>query len=40
MEKGNVFGEGTRTNIAVILLIKTPEKREIANFFITTLVII
>ena len=26
MEKGNVFGEGTRTNVAISLLIKNPEK--------------
>jgi predicted helicase len=26
MEKGNVFGEGTRTNIAITLLIRNPDK--------------
>ena len=33
MEKGNVFGEGTRTPIAITLLIKNPEKKGECRLF-------
>ncbi|BAZ79542.1 DEAD/DEAH box helicase family protein [Sphaerospermopsis kisseleviana CS-549] len=32
-EKGNVFGEGTRTTIAVILLIKNPDQKQECKLF-------
>ncbi|MFM6270675.1 MAG: type ISP restriction/modification enzyme, partial [Dolichospermum sp.] len=32
-EKGNVFGEGTRTTIAIILLIKNPEQKQECKLF-------
>jgi predicted helicase len=33
MEKGNVFGEGTRTPVAITLLIKNPEKKGKCQLF-------
>ncbi len=33
MEKGNVFGEGTRTPVAISLLIKNPEKKGRCNLY-------
>jgi len=33
MEKGNVFGEGTRTNVAITLLIKNPEHTGVCKLF-------
>ncbi|WP_061546789.1 DEAD/DEAH box helicase [Cylindrospermopsis raciborskii] len=32
-EKGNVFGEGTRTTVAIILLIKNPDKKQECKLF-------
>ncbi|MFM7875966.1 MAG: DEAD/DEAH box helicase [Microcystis panniformis] len=33
MEKGNVFGEGTRTNIAITLLVRNPENKGDCQLF-------